>query len=160
MPLITMPMRRIAVCVMHCVASLSAAPVLAIDVPTRNPPSEDRAMVESRAAVKERAWQRAVDLLTPYLRAYSDDADGHNLLGYSLRHLGRYAESQTAYEKALSLDPEHLGALEYLGELMLILGRRDRAVEHLQTLERLCGVQCEEFLELRKAVEESAALSR
>lgn len=160
MPLTTMPMRQIAGCVLLYVASLSAAPVLAIDVPTRNPPSEDRAMVESRAAVKERAWQRAVDLLTPYLRAYPDDADGHNLLGYSLRHLGRHAESQVAYEKALSLDPGHLGAHEYLGELMLILGRRDRAVEHLRTLERLCGVQCEEFLELHQAIEKGAAPAR
>lgn len=160
MPLITMPIRRIAGCVVLFSVSLSCAPVIAVDVPARNPPAEDRAMVESRAAVKDRAWERAVGLLTLYLRAYPDDADGHNLLGYSLRHLGRYAESQTAYDKALSLDPGHLGALEYRGELMLILGRRDQAVEHLQTLERLCGVQCEEYLELRQAIDRGAAPSR
>jgi hypothetical protein len=34
---------------------------------------------------------------------------------------------------------------------MLILGRRDRALMHLQALERLCGLQCEEYLDLRRA---------
>ena len=125
----------------------------AIDTPTRNPPVEDRAMRQSREAVKDSQWERAVTLLQPYLRANPQDADGHNLLGYSLRQLRRYAESEAAYDRALAIDPDHLGAHEYRGELMLILGRRDRALVHLQALERLCGLQCDEYLDLRRAIE-------
>jgi tetratricopeptide (TPR) repeat protein len=125
--------------------------VHAVDVPNRNPPVEDRAMRDSRDAVKMQQWDRAVILLQPYLRAQPQDADGHNLLAFSLRKLGRHAESETAYDRALALDPNHLGAHEYRGELMLLLGRREQALVHLQALERLCGLQCEEYQELRRA---------
>ena len=125
----------------------------AVDVPNRNPPLEDRVLRESREAVLNTQWERAVALLQPYLQANPQDADGHNLLGFSLRKLGRHAESEVAYDRALAIDPTHLGAHEYRGELMLILGRRDQALVHLQTLERLCGVQCEEYQELRRALD-------
>lgn len=126
---------------------------VAVDVPNRNPPMEDRAMRDSRDAVKQQQWERALALLQPYLRAHPQDADGHNLLAFSLRKLGRHGESETAYDRALAIDPNHLGAHEYRGELMLLLGRREQALVHLQALERLCGLQCEEYLELRRAIE-------
>jgi len=125
----------------------------AVDVPNRNPPVEDRAMRDSRDAVKKQQWERAVALLQPYLQAQPQDADGHNLLAFSLRKLGRHGESETAYDRALAIDPNHLGAHEYRGELMLLLGRREQALAHLQALERLCGLQCEEYLELRRALD-------
>jgi len=128
-------------------------PSYAVDVPNRNPPLEDRALRESREALKGSQWERAVALLQPYLRENPQDADGHNLLGFSLRKLGRHAESEVAYDRALAIDPGHLGAHEYRGELMLILGRRDEALVHLQALERLCGQQCEEYQELRRALD-------
>lgn len=137
--------------VMLCV--LAPLTSVAVDVPNRNPPLEDRAMRESRDAVKNQQWERAIALLQPYLGTHPQDADGHNLLAFSLRRLGRHAESETAYDRALALNPNHLGAHEYRGELMLLLGRREQALVHLQALERLCGLQCEEYLELRRAVE-------
>lgn len=135
------------------VSALAPLTTVAVDVPNRNPPMEDRAIRESREAVKSSQWERAVALLQPYLRAQPQDADGHNLLGFSLRKLGRHAESEVAYDRALAIDPAHLGAHEYRGELMLILGRRDQALVHLQALERLCGLQCEEYQELRRALD-------
>ena len=127
--------------------------VHAADVPNRNPPVEDHAMRDIRDAVKNQQWERAIALLQPYLRAHPQDADGHNLLAFSLRKLGRYGESETAYDRALAIDPNHLGAHEYRGELMLLLGRREQALVHLQALERLCGLQCEEYQELRRAID-------
>ena len=129
------------------------APVGAVDVPNRNPPPEDRALREAREAIAQRDWARALKGLQPYVLAHPQDADGHNLLGFSLRKLGRYESSQAAYERALALDPSHRGAHEYLGELMLILGRRDRALHHLQVLERLCPTGCEELNDLREALQ-------
>jgi tetratricopeptide (TPR) repeat protein len=113
---------------------------------------EDRAIRESREAVKSSQWERAVAVLQPYLRAQPQDADGHNLLGFSLRKLGRHAESEAAYDRALAIDPTHLGAHEYRGELMLVLGRRDQALVHLQALERLCGLQLALSLLLHRQV--------
>ncbi|MEI8265716.1 MAG: tetratricopeptide repeat protein [Betaproteobacteria bacterium] len=125
----------------------------AVDVPNRNPPVEDRAMRDGRDAVKKQQWERAIALLQPYLQAHPQDADGHNLLAFSLRKAGRLGEAETAYDRALTIDPHHLGAHEYRGELMLLLGRREQALVHLQALERLCGLQCEEYLELRRALD-------
>lgn len=152
------PRWRVVACAVLLPGLVPAA--LAVDVPARNPPIEDRALREARAAVKEGAWERALALLQPYAQAQPDDADAHNLLGYSLRKLQRYADSEAAYGRALALDPGHLGAHEYLGELMLILGRRDRALHHLQVLERLCGTGCEEYQELRRAIDAAAPVPR
>ena len=138
-------------------AAALLTPAAAVDVPNRNPPAEERAVRQAREAIAEQAWPRAIELLQTHVRAYPDDADAHNLLGYSLRQLDRYELSQAAYERALAIDPGHLGAHEYLGELMLLLGRRDRALHHLQVLERLCGTGCEEYQELRRAVEAAPA---
>ena len=43
---------------------------------------------------------------------------------------------------------------------MLLLGRRDRALHHLQVLERLCGTGCEEYQELRRAIDAAAPAPR
>ncbi len=111
-------------------------------------------MRQAREAVSQKAWEQALTLLQGHLRAAPDDADGHNLLGYSLRHLGRHAESLAAYERALALNPAHLGAHEYLGELFLQTGQRARALRQLQILADLCQAQCEEYQELRQAIEQ------
>lgn len=132
---------------------LMTATAHAVDVPNRNPALEERAMREAREAIQQRAWARALERLQPHLQAYPDDADAHNLAGFSLRHLGRHEESLVAYERALALDPAHLGAHEYLGELMLTLGRPERALHHLQVLARLCEARCEEYLDLKRAYE-------
>jgi tetratricopeptide (TPR) repeat protein len=130
---------------------LMTATAHAVDVPNRNPALEEPAMREARAAIQQKAWARALEWLQPHLQAYPDDADAHNLAGFTLRHLGRHAESLAAYERALALDPAHLGAHEYLGELMLTLGRPERALYHLQVLARLCEARCEEYLDLKRA---------
>ena len=130
-----------------------AGPLNAADVPNRNAPVEERAMREARAAIAASQWTQAVELLQAHVRVYADEADAHNLLGYSLRQSGQHAASQAAYERALQLDPAHRGAHEYIGELMLTLGRRDRALFHLGELERLCGTSCQEYQQLKRAVD-------
>jgi tetratricopeptide (TPR) repeat protein len=138
-----------------CTTGLLAVcfPGWAVDVPNRNPPIEERAVREARAALAASQWSLAAELLQTHVKNYPQDADAHNLLGYSLRKLGQHGPSQTAYERALSLDPAHRGAHEYMGELMLTIGRRDRALFHLGELERLCAGQCEEYQQLRRAIE-------
>lgn len=128
-------------------------PVWAVDVPNRNPPVEERAMREARTALSASQWALAAELLQAHVKSHPQDPDAHNLLGYSLRKLGQHGPSQAAYERALSLDPTHRGAHEYMGELMLTIGRRDRALFHLGELERLCAAQCEEYEQLRRALQ-------
>lgn len=131
----------------------TAGPVPAVDVPNRNPALEELTMREARVALAGSRWLEAVDLLLAHVKIYPDDADAHNLLGYSLRQLGRYAPAQSAYERALQLDPGHRGAHEYMGKLMLTLGRRERTLFHLGELERLCQASCAEYLQLKRAID-------
>lgn len=148
------PIRRHpAVVVSLCLLSLQA---MAVDVPNRNPPVEERALREARPAIAASRWVEAVEKLRAHVKSDSDDADAYNLLGYSLRRSGQHADAQLAYERALQIDPSHRGAHEYLGELMLTLGRRDRAAFHLGQLEQLCQAKCEEYLQLKKSVDGQA----
>lgn len=130
-----------------------AASIPAADVPNRNAPVEERALREARTAIAASQWTQAVALLQAHVQVYADEADAHNLLGYSLRQVGQHAASQAAYERALQLDPSHRGAHEYMGELMITLGRRDRALFHLGELERLCASSCQEYQQLKRAVD-------
>ncbi len=61
-------------------------------------------------------------------------------------------KSLRSYRKALSLDPQHLGAHEYLGELYLMMNKPEKAKKQLKKLRRYCG-DCEQAEELSEAIE-------
>ena len=98
----------------------------------------------------------AYDTALPILRQLSLDApanaDVFNLLGFAQRKTGDLEASARAYERALYLDPDHLGALEYQGELFLTLGDAAAAETNLERLKALCPSPCEETDELADAV--------
>jgi Flp pilus assembly protein TadD len=95
----------------------------------------------------------AVTELQQLLTETPDDADILNLLGFSHRKQGMFDEALEYYGRALEIDPEHRGALEYLGELYLQTDRPEMAEEQLARLNDLCTF-CRERRELRKAIEE------
>ena len=53
---------------------------------------------------------------------------------------------------ALEIDPKHIGAHEYLGELYLMMDNKNKALEMLVKLESLVGTSSEEYLDLKKAI--------
>jgi Flp pilus assembly protein TadD len=79
-------------------------------------------------------------------------ADVYNLLGFSLRKNGDLKTAYTFYKKALDFDPEHKGALEYLGELYVQTGELAKARENVVLLTKLCPQGCEELEDLQKAL--------
>ena len=119
-------------------------------------PAEIRARLDQAAGlIEDASYARAVDVLNEIIRSDRKVADAHNLLGYSYRKLERFERAEKAYDVALRLDPEHLGALEYLGELYLETDRRDEAEELLRRLEAACPDGCEELDDLREAFGDS-----
>ncbi len=114
----------------------------------------------ARTLIEKKDWAGAAQALATFTRANPGNADGFNLLGYSYRHLKRYDESLAAYNKALALDPRHRGAHEYIGETYLQLGQLDKAKVHLDALDRICKISCEEFRDLKKAYEAALASRR
>ncbi|MDX1400851.1 MAG: tetratricopeptide repeat protein [Kiloniellales bacterium] len=112
---------------------------------------------QAEKAIGDGKFEAAIPLLEGLVEKNPKDADSLNYLGYSHRKLGRFELSEEYYMKALTADPEHRGAHEYLGELYLQTGRPDKAKEMLVKLDDLCFWGCEEYDELKKAIEQYAA---
>ena len=127
-------------------ASFAAPAALAVDVVTsRDAPD----LTSVRAKIK--ANKAAIAELTPMLETHQH-ADVYNLMGFSLRKSGDPKQAYTFYRKALDFDPEHKGALEYLGELYVETGQVDKARENVVLLKKLCPSGCEELADLEQAV--------
>jgi tetratricopeptide (TPR) repeat protein len=128
--------------------SFGATGALAVD----NITSKDAPDLASvRAKIKAKDFKAALAELTPMLATYQH-ADVYNLMGFSLRKTGDYKQAYTFYRKALDFNPEHKGALEYLGELYVETGQLDKAKENVVLLKKLCPGGCEELEDLEKAV--------
>ena len=108
---------------------------------------------KAETAIDAGKYQDAIPILEEVVRTDPANADAYNYLGFALRNLGDYAKSLTYYDKALELDPKHKGANEYLGELYLKLGQPDKAEAQLARLNEICTANCEEYVELKTAIE-------
>lgn len=133
-------------------ALLLCLPVQAADDQYGSAAKND-ALKPARTQIAQKDWPGAITTLNAYTRANPQDADGYNLLGYSYRQLQRYNESLDAYQRALTLDPKHRGAHEYIGEAYIALGRLDKAKEHLDALDKICFLPCEEYRDLKRSYE-------
>lgn len=104
-------------------------------------------------AIEAGDYQQAIPLLQDVIDADSDNADAYNYLGFAHRKLGNLEKSKRYYDQALAIDPDHKGANEYLGELYLRLGDLGKAEERLAKLDQVCTYGCEEYEELKAAIE-------
>ncbi|MDA3036665.1 MAG: tetratricopeptide repeat protein [Actinomycetota bacterium] len=107
---------------------------------------------EADALIKQKNFTAALNLLKQANKSYANNADINNLLGFSSRNLKQFAASAKYYKKALRINPNHLGALEYQGELFLQTKKVSAAKKNLAKLKKLCGKNCEEYLDLKKAI--------
>ena len=137
-----------------CVLPGLVSPVQAVDTPTiREAP--DLAAV--RAKIKAKEFKAAIADLNIMIDKGVQHADVYNLLGFSMRKSGDVKTAYTFYKKALDFDPEHKGALEYLGELYVETGEMAKAREHVVLLKKLCPNGCEELEDLEKAIAQAGA---
>ena len=103
--------------------------------------------------IEKSDYSTAIPLLRKELEKNPGNADAHNYMGYVLRKRNDLKNSAVHYEKALEIDPKHLGALEYQGELFLTLGNLDLAKANLEKLDKLCWLGCDEYDDLKASVE-------
>ena len=95
----------------------------------------------------------AIKNLERAARISPNNPDVYNLLGYSHRKLDQLEKAFDYYWKALKLDPRHLGANEYIGELYLRTNNLKKAEEHLAVLDEVCLFGCDEYDDLKDAIE-------
>jgi len=81
-------------------------------------------------------------------------ADWNNLMGYTMRMLDMpdLEASENHYIKAVELQADHKGALEYYGELKLQQDDLEGAKKLLSRLEEVCPDGCDELDTLKKSV--------
>ena len=77
-------------------------------------------------------------------------ADLYNYMGFASRKQKDpdYINAEKYYLKALSLDADHIGALEYLGELYYETDRAGKARSLLEKLGKVAGKDSTEYKEL------------
>ena len=97
--------------------------------------------------------QLAIKYLLKAAKTSPDNPDVYNLLGFSHRKLDKLEESFMYYNRALKLNPRHLGANEYIGELYLRTNNLKKAEEHLKILDDICFFGCDEHDELKESIE-------
>ena len=92
---------------------------------------------------------QSIEEETPF--GYSS-ADLYNYMGFASRKqkIPEYKDAEMYYLKALSFNKNHVGALEYLGELYYETDRRDEALVLLERIKMIAGDDSSEYRELNR----------
>src|SRR5258708_11209975 len=132
----------LAALVLQCAGPLAPA---AWAVDTEETPAASQAdpdYVAGKKAVAAEDWNSAIALLSKAALRDDNNADVHNLLGFSYRHAGDFARAFAQYNRALSLHPRHLCAHQYIGVAYLLHDDLPNGDEHLAALAKTCLDPC------------------
>jgi tetratricopeptide (TPR) repeat protein len=105
--------------------------------------------------INNKDFKRAIKILNDLI---SEDPNGYtkadlyNYLGFATRKQSNpdYELAEDYYLKALELNNNHVGALEYLGELYFETARRDEALVLLDRIKMFAGDNSNEYKDLNK----------
>lgn len=86
---------------------------------------------DAEAAYQAKNYSEAEKLFEHYTGQRPDNAWGHFMLGLSAWKAGDLAKAEEAFEKALSIDPDHLKSLANLSRVFLDQNRSDDALDRL-----------------------------
>ena len=132
------------------ISSLSA-PVFAAKPNSWGDSSE---MTKVSQKIDDKQYESAIQDLQKMVAKDADNADAYNLLGFSHRKIKKYDEAEKYYLRALTLNPKHKGAMEYLGELYVETNRMDKANDMLTRLDEACFFGCKEYKQLKGYIEQ------
>ena len=104
-------------------------------------------------------YGEAIEVLKKVVADDPQNADAWNMLGFSYRNTGDSGNAWDAYERALTINPNHKGAHEYLGEWYLMQGDMPSAKAQLDKLKMLCPTGCTESETLDASIQKAASQS-
>ena len=109
--------------------------------------------LKAEKLIKSYEFEKAIKALNKLLTETPDGytkADLYNYLGYATRKQQKpnFEKAEKYYLEALKINDQHIGALEYLGELYYETDRLEEAFELLDRLGSAAGKDSEEYLEL------------
>ena len=101
--------------------------------------------------IKNEKYSEAIKGLEKILEQnkYKQDPDILTHYAFALRKTKNFPKAEEYYLKALSIDPKHRGALEYIGELYVDTKRLELANA---TLKKLENCRCKEYAELKNYI--------
>ena len=105
--------------------------------------------------IKKKKYDNAIDKLMDLVDVSSSDftkADVFNEIGFAFRKSNDLDNASKYYIMALNEDPNHLGALEYQGEMFVDLGQKDNALTNLNKLRELVGEKNSYYKELNSYI--------
>jgi len=94
------------------------------------------------------------------LKSLSPEArdDWNNLLGFTARKSGNLEKASEYYASALEINPKHVGALQYQGELFITFGEIEKAKQNLKRISKICWLfPCNEEQLLEAAISKAAS---
>ena len=97
----------------------------------------------------KKKYEKAQKLLIQSNEKFPNKANTLNYLGFTTRKLGDYENGEKYYLQGLSIDPNHVGINEYLGELYVATNRHNLAVERLEVLK---NCNCKEYEDLKAII--------
>ena len=101
--------------------------------------------------INKKKYENAIEKLMDLVDVSSSDftkADVYNEIGFAFRKSDNLDNASKYYILALSENPNHLGALEYQGEMFVDLGQKDNALTNLKKLKELVGEMNSYYKEL------------
>jgi tetratricopeptide (TPR) repeat protein len=132
---------------------------LAFSAGTNNSASDDQGtsvtkdFKNAQKLIYSKKYEKAIDILISLEDKKPigfSKADLYNYLGFATRKKNNpnYEDAEEYYLSALSIDANHIGALEYLGELYFETDRLGQAEELLMKLGAVAGENSVEYKEL------------
>jgi tetratricopeptide (TPR) repeat protein len=114
----------------------------------------DAAYLDAVALINQHRYGDAIAALQRARTTFGAHPDILTYLGFANRKLHHYDVAESYYRQALAVDPTHLGATEYYGELMVERGNVTGAKAMLAKLDKWCTFGCAQADELRRWIDE------
>jgi len=110
----------------------------------------DALYLDAVALINEHRYEDAISALKSAQASFGPHPDILTYLGFANRKLKRFDVAESYYLAALAIAPNHRGATEYYGELMVERGDLAGATLKLAALDSQCQFGCAEAEELRR----------
>jgi tetratricopeptide (TPR) repeat protein len=131
----------------------SAATVKPASLIFGDPAHGDQSYVQAVRLINDGRYQEALVALREASAVFGPHPDVLTYTGYTYRKLKQYDQAEAYYRQALAIAPNHVGATEYYGELMVVRGDIKGAKRMLAHLEDVCSFGCVEVEDLRRWIE-------
>ena len=132
-----------------CPPSIADAASKRSEVPYR----EDSGLITAEYYLSTGKYSQALSVIEGVINRHPLCADAFTYRGFAYHKLGDVRRAKENYEKAIQINPQHLGANRYLAATYLEAGDLRRAHEQMQVIRMTCGVAaCQELDELEAEI--------